>query len=128
MNWHLPSCSLKPLMSTAHAGAPELLNIGLVVGFDLALLYFCGIKPLVYLLAGVVLGGGLHPLGGHLIAEHYMFLKVGCLSLLNSPHTELAPSATLCSCVSLGAVHNNVLTWLDRCLQISRHLICLQLC
>ena len=29
---------------------------------------FLGIKSLVYLLAGSLLGGGLHPMAGHLIA------------------------------------------------------------
>ena len=68
-------------MHDSLAGVPELINIALVVAFDLALFYFCGIKPLAFLLGGVVLGGGLHPLGGHLIAEHYMFLKVRLLLL-----------------------------------------------
>ena len=53
----------------------DLINTALVLGFDALLWYTCGLKPLVFLLGGVVFGGGLHPLGGHLIAEHYMFLK-----------------------------------------------------
>ena len=47
-----------------------------------------GFKSLMYLLIGVVLGGGLHPMAGHLIAEHYMFLKVSqhhCLVLHTAP-------------------------------------------
>ena len=52
------------------------MNLVLVLGFDAGLLYCWGLKSLAYLLIGVVAGGGLHPLGGHLIAEHYMFLKV----------------------------------------------------
>ena len=57
------------------AGIADVVNIVVVLGFDGLLLYFLGIKALAYLLAGVLLGGGLHPMGGHLIAEHYMFLK-----------------------------------------------------
>lgn len=52
------------------------MNVALVIGFDAGVLYFWGFKALMYLLVGVVLGGGLHPMAGHLIAEHYMFLKV----------------------------------------------------
>ena len=58
------------------AGTADVVNVALVVGFDASILYFMGFKSLMYLLIGVVLGGGLHPMAGHLIAEHYMFLKV----------------------------------------------------
>ena len=54
-----------------------MVNIAVVVAFDLLLLYFCGIKALMYLLTGNIFGGGLHPMAGHLIAEHYTFIKVG---------------------------------------------------
>ena len=54
----------------------DVVNIAVVLGFDAAVLYFLGIKALAYLLVGVLAGGGLHPMAGHLIAEHYMFLKV----------------------------------------------------
>lgn len=53
-----------------------MVCVGLVLGFDAAILYFLGVKALAYLLIGVIVGGGLHPMAGHLIAEHYMFLKV----------------------------------------------------
>ena len=56
-----------------------MVNVALVIGFDASILYFMGFKALMYLLVGVVLGGGLHPMAGHLIAEHYMFLKVSYL-------------------------------------------------
>jgi len=52
-----------------------VVNLALVLGFDAAVLYLGGAKALAYLLAGTLLGGGLHPMAGHLIAEHYMFLK-----------------------------------------------------
>ena len=45
-----------------------MVNWALVLGTDAAVLYFWGIKSLVYLLAGSLLGGGLHPMAGHLIA------------------------------------------------------------
>lgn len=53
----------------------DFVNIGLCVTFDVAILYFMGIKSLLYLALGSLMGGGLHPMAGHLIAEHYMFLK-----------------------------------------------------
>lgn len=58
--------------------APSLLeNVNLViqVAFDVAVVYFLGIKPLIYLIAGTLLAMGLHPVAGHFISEHYMFLK-----------------------------------------------------
>lgn len=51
-----------------------MLCLALVLGFDGAVLYFWGLKSLTYLLAGTLLGGGLHPMAGHLIAEHYCFV------------------------------------------------------
>ena len=45
-----------------------------MLGFDAAVLYFWGVKSLTYFLAGTLLGGGLHPMAGHLIAEHYCFV------------------------------------------------------
>ena len=53
-----------------------MVNIAVVLGFDAAVLYFCGFKALIYLLLGTVMGGGMHPMAGHLISEHYMFIKV----------------------------------------------------
>lgn len=57
------------------ASSADIINWVLVIGFDLGVLYYGGLKPLVYLLAGSIMGGGIHPLAGHLIAEHYMFEK-----------------------------------------------------
>jgi sphingolipid 4-desaturase/C4-monooxygenase len=51
----------------------DIINWAVVMTCNAAVLYFWGFKSLVYLLAGSLLGGGLHPLAGHLIAEHYMF-------------------------------------------------------
>ncbi|KAK9914834.1 hypothetical protein WJX75_001152 [Coccomyxa subellipsoidea] len=56
-------------------GMADVINLTLVLGFDAGILYFLGIKAMMYLLVGVIVGGGLHPMAGHLIAEHYMFLK-----------------------------------------------------
>ena len=57
-------------------GLADVINWGLVLTFDGALLYSLGFKSLLYLLLGTVFGGGLHPIAGHLIQEHYMFVTV----------------------------------------------------
>merc|ERR1712227_317244 len=53
----------------------EIINWIVQVSFDAAILYFFGVKSLVYLIAGSFLAMGLHPLAGHFISEHYMFLR-----------------------------------------------------
>lgn len=80
------------MLNPVHAGTADVVNLALVLGFDAAIIYFMGFKSLMYLVVGVVLGGGLHPMAGHLIAEHYMFLKVGPPSL-----NALAAVAAICN-------------------------------
>ncbi|XP_010339212.1 sphingolipid delta(4)-desaturase DES1 [Saimiri boliviensis] len=53
----------------------EVINTVAQVTFNILIYYFLGIKSLVYMLAASLLGLGLHPISGHFIAEHYMFLK-----------------------------------------------------
>lgn len=53
----------------------EIINLSVQLLFDIIIYYGLGTKSLFYLLAGSVLGLGLHPISGHFIAEHYMFLK-----------------------------------------------------
>lgn len=62
-------------------GMADVINWGLVLAFDGVLLYTLGFKSLLYLLLGTVFGGGLHPIAGHLIQEHYMFVTVSCCHL-----------------------------------------------
>ncbi|XP_060118788.1 sphingolipid delta(4)-desaturase/C4-monooxygenase DES2 [Heteronotia binoei] len=42
---------------------------------DFIIFYLWGVKPIVYMIGGTILCTGLHPIAGHFIAEHYMFLK-----------------------------------------------------
>ncbi|XP_068729657.1 sphingolipid delta(4)-desaturase DES1-like isoform X3 [Montipora capricornis] len=51
----------------------EILNIVVQFIFDYMVVQFWGWKSLVFMVASVLLGTGLHPLAGHFIAEHYMF-------------------------------------------------------
>lgn len=65
---------LRPLlMQPKKPGMWEFINIGLCVAFDVAIFYFFGGWSLVYLLAGTLLGMGIHPVAGHFISEHYVF-------------------------------------------------------
>nr|ATI22168.1 delta-4 desaturase 1 [Brachionus koreanus]QBO56251.1 fatty acid desaturase 4-2 [Brachionus koreanus] len=53
----------------------EILNWTIQVVFDCIIFYTFGIKSLAYLWLGTLLGLGLHPIAGHFIAEHYVFIK-----------------------------------------------------
>lgn len=53
----------------------EIINLLVQLSFDVVIYYLWGAKSIFYMLAGSVLGLGLHPISGHFIAEHYMFLK-----------------------------------------------------
>lgn len=68
--------SLRPLCVHPKAVTRmEVLNTLVQLLFDAAVLALWGVKPVVYLLASSLLGLGLHPISGHFVAEHYMFLK-----------------------------------------------------
>jgi sphingolipid delta-4 desaturase len=54
-------------------GLWEVFNWVCSISFDLAIVYFFGSKALCYLIAGTLLGLGLHPASGHFIAEHFTF-------------------------------------------------------
>ena len=72
---YLITYGVRPLIvrpKAAHMG--DVINWILVMGTNAAILYFWGIKSLFYLFAGSILGGGIHPLAGHLISEHYQFV------------------------------------------------------
>lgn len=81
-------------------GIADVVNWGLVLTFDGALLYTCGFKSLLYLLMGTVFGGGLHPIAGHLIQEHYMFVTVslGCSMCVIAPAGLLVCISRLLPC------------------------------
>lgn len=53
----------------------EILNWIIQVSFDATVCYLFGFKSLAYLALGTILGLGLHPIAGHFIAEHYVFIK-----------------------------------------------------
>ncbi|XP_054853009.1 sphingolipid delta(4)-desaturase DES1 [Eublepharis macularius] len=53
----------------------EIINLFVQLLFDVTIYLVFGVKSLSYMLVGSVLGMGVHPISGHFIAEHYMFLK-----------------------------------------------------
>ncbi|NXU65925.1 DEGS2 monooxygenase, partial [Horornis vulcanius] len=68
--------SLRPLYVNPKAiTRMEILNALVQFSIDLIIYYLWGLKPVIYLIAGTILCLGFHPISGHFIAEHYMFLK-----------------------------------------------------
>lgn len=53
----------------------EYINIVISLLFDLFIWYMFGTAGVAYLIAGTLLGMGLHPAAGHFIAEHYVMNK-----------------------------------------------------
>jgi sphingolipid 4-desaturase/C4-monooxygenase len=60
--------------------APLPATRGIVVAsfiqylFDIAVVYFLSWRSLFYLIVGSLLGGSLHPISGHFLAEHFEFI------------------------------------------------------
>merc|ERR550534_3188700 len=61
---------LRPLAITL----PEVLGWAIQLSFDYAVAVYLGPKAIMYMLLGNLFGLGLHPMAGHFIAEHYLFL------------------------------------------------------
>lgn len=60
----------KPLALTRYMVLASLIQYS----FDALVIALFGWKALFYLLAGSVMGGSLHPISGHFIAEHFEFI------------------------------------------------------
>jgi len=63
------------LMNPYNPGKKELMNWIVCLSFDFALAYYCKPIAVVYLLLSMLLGLGPHPMAGHFIAEHYVFVE-----------------------------------------------------
>ncbi|KAJ3416463.1 hypothetical protein HDV05_001621 [Chytridiales sp. JEL 0842] len=48
------------------------MNYAIQISVIAATIYFWGINPVIYLAVSVLLGGSLHPMAGHFLAEHYV--------------------------------------------------------
>eukprot|EP00501_MAST-03F_sp_TOSAG23-6_P002298 GSMAST32.ASY1.ANO1.2400.1 assembled CDS len=53
----------------------EAINWTMQIAFNCSIYYLAGSKGVVYLVAGTLLGMGIHPMAGHFVAEHYTFIK-----------------------------------------------------
>ncbi|KAM9090967.1 sphingolipid delta(4)-desaturase/C4-monooxygenase DES2 isoform 2-T2 [Megaptera novaeangliae] len=68
--------SLRPLCVNPKAVTRmEVFNALAQLAANATIFTLWGLKPMVYLLASSLLGLGLHPISGHFVAEHYMFLQ-----------------------------------------------------
>mmetsp|Transcript_35458 Transcript_35458/g.42702 ORF Transcript_35458/g.42702 Transcript_35458/m.42702 type:complete len:352 (-) Transcript_35458:504-1559(-) len=68
--------ALRPLFTKPKPpGLAEALNALCCFAYDAALVYYGGWKSLGYLAMSSILGGGMHPIAGHFISEHYAFEK-----------------------------------------------------
>jgi len=63
------------LVKPKKPGFWEAINWSVVIGIDLIILYTLGHKSLLYFLLSSILGSGMHPIAGHFIAEHYVFIQ-----------------------------------------------------
>jgi sphingolipid delta-4 desaturase len=53
----------------------ETANWAACIAFDVAIIQYFGARSFTYLLLCDLLGLGLHPVAGHFIAEHYVYVK-----------------------------------------------------
>mmetsp|Transcript_21237 Transcript_21237/g.40558 ORF Transcript_21237/g.40558 Transcript_21237/m.40558 type:complete len:337 (+) Transcript_21237:66-1076(+) len=66
--------ALRPvLVKPKPPGLAEAVNLLTCLAYDAAMFYIGGGKAIVYLLISTFVGGGLHPIAGHFISEHYIF-------------------------------------------------------
>jgi sphingolipid delta-4 desaturase len=67
---------IRPLfMKPKKPGMWEAINWSSCILVDIFIFYTLGIKSVAYLFLSGFLGSGLHPIAGHFIAEHYVFIK-----------------------------------------------------
>jgi sphingolipid 4-desaturase/C4-monooxygenase len=68
--------TLRPvIMMPKKVDQNEVINAILQISFDTIIYLTLGFNSLFYLMVGTLLGLGFHPISGHFIAEHYVFVK-----------------------------------------------------
>ncbi|KAL2244467.1 UNVERIFIED_CONTAM: Sphingolipid delta(4)-desaturase DES1-like protein [Sesamum indicum] len=66
--------ALRPLfLKPKPPGLWEFINFIIQLALDAALVYFWSWKSFGYLILSTFVGGGMHPMAGHFISEHYVF-------------------------------------------------------
>jgi len=67
---------LRPLLGNPKpVGLWEALNWCIQLSFNFSIFYFFSFKSFIYLILSTLAGLGLHPMAGHFIAEHYVFVE-----------------------------------------------------
>lgn len=68
--------ALRPLfLKPKPPGLWELTNLLVQLSLDASLVCTWGWRPLAYLILSTFVGGGMHPMAGHFISEHYVFRR-----------------------------------------------------
>lgn len=68
--------ALRPLfIKPKPPGLWEFINFIIQLALDISMVYFWGWKALGYLILSTFVGGGMHPMAGHFISEHYVFKR-----------------------------------------------------
>ncbi|KAE8719948.1 Sphingolipid delta(4)-desaturase DES1 [Hibiscus syriacus] len=66
--------ALRPLfLKPKPPGYWEFINLFVQLALDATIVYFCGWRSYSYLILSTFVGGGMHPMAGHFISEHYVF-------------------------------------------------------
>ena len=66
--------ALRPLfLKPKPPGLWEFINLLVQLSLDAALVFIFGWRSLAYLILSTFVGGGMHPMAGHFISEHYVF-------------------------------------------------------
>ncbi|OWM91244.1 sphingolipid delta(4)-desaturase DES1-like [Punica granatum] len=66
--------ALRPLfLKPKPPGSWEFINFAIQIALDAAMVHFWGWKSFMYLILSTFVGGGMHPMAGHFISEHYVF-------------------------------------------------------
>lgn len=66
--------ALRPLfLKPKPPGVWEFINLTIQVSLDAAIVYLWGWRSFGYLILSTFVGGGMHPMAGHFISEHYVF-------------------------------------------------------
>ena len=55
--------------------ALDIANTVVIVISDILVFFLCGWRGLLYLVLSTLLGMGFHPVAGHFVAEHYVFVE-----------------------------------------------------
>ncbi|CAI9260902.1 unnamed protein product [Lactuca saligna] len=68
--------TLRPiLVNLKRRGKWEFLNLIIQIGLDACMICFSGWRSFSYMIVSTFVRGGMHPMAGHFIFEHYVFNK-----------------------------------------------------